>query len=633
MSGLLTYLLALTIALDSSGNARVEIPDSLMGRKICMASRIVEISDPGEAVVGQFSENCVCVRFTRSGEYVQMEQLVPFMYGNPEAGVSRRFRPVSSSSSSVTVDMTDLFLNEYPGLNTYPVTAYNSSGGMVMRTHNPVREKSRIESCFNQEGVQGVVCDMSYRMDGHLYGMFKIEGEFFLRARVKRFFFVPDSSSMAVIPATDKIGAKKLELQGEVIPDRPIYTEEIFCRRNLSEGICYHIDSLMPKAWVEGVRQAVEIFNDAFSKIGLGRPMSCAMAAKDDSVLSDAVLYVPSGMDNFECTMLTDPLDGRIYSSSIVLHSSYINRLCDQYMVQASVADCRARAAVLPSDVVSEIVRTASLQAIGRSLGLTDNLRASFSCTVDDLLDKNHTDVFGVNQTIMEAPVFNYLASREDFDRGVALCQSVLSPYDLMALSTLYGGESVDCKGIKYSPNRDASQRFIPMAVKGDLSSEPIKAAALLASRQAELIGNIDEWFSDENVAKKVAGETRGSYARILVRLTDYLTNEWEEGPSHDQVVEAVISSLRDLQWMNDIEAEQMYRRNVFRQLCQVAFKAEILEKAYSLLRPDEGEWKDMVVTRLVSMSSDDAKAYSILKKIRAKEKDTYINSRIDILL
>lgn len=633
MSLLLTCLLALTVTLDPAGKAQVEIPDSLMGRKLCMASRILEISDPGEAVVGQFSENCVCVRFSRKGEYVEMEQLVPFMMGKPESGLSRRFRPTASSASSVTLDMTDFFLSEYPGLNSYPVTAYNSSGGTVMRTHNPVRERCRIESSLGDSKVQGVVCDMSYKMDGHLYGMFKIEGEFVLRARVARFFFIPDGDDFQMVEATDKIGAKKIELTGEVFPDRPIATKEYFCHRDISQEICYCVDSLMPSPWVSGVKQAVEIWNDGFERIGCGRPLSCRTARPDDGILTDAIVYVPSGMDNFECTMLTDPLDGQILASSIILHSSYISKLCDQYMVQASVADSRARVNSLPDDVVSEIVRTAALQAIGRSLGLTDNLRASFSCSLEDLLDSSHSLLFGVNQTVMEAPVFNYLASESEYSKGVALCQSVLSPYDLYALSYLYGGSEVDAEGISYSTNRDAQMRFIPMAVKGDLSNEPIKAAALLAKRQAVLIDHLDEWFTDIAMAKKIGGEARGSYARILVRLTDFLTADWEEGPGHEEVVEAVITSLRNLEWMKDDEAEAMYRRNVFRQVCQVASKAETLGKAYDRLRADETEWKDMVVTRLASMAANDAEAYAILKRIRRTGKDQYINNRIDILL
>lgn len=633
MSHLLTYLLALTISLDPSGKATVEIPDSLMGRKLCMASRIVEISDPGEAVVGQFSENCVCVSFRRNGEYVEMEQLVPFMFGKPEAGVSRRFRPLANSGSSVKLDLTDFFLSEYPGLNSYPVTAYNSSGGTVMRTHNPVRERCRIESVFTQDGLCGVVCDMSYRMDGHLYGMFKIEGEFVLRARIARFFFLADGQGYEPVPANDSIGAKKIELVGEALPDRPISQKEIFCHRDLSKGICYHIDTLMPTAWVKGIREAAEIWNDGFEKIGLGRPLGCCMSGKDDGMLSNSIVYVPSGMDNFECTMLTDPLDGRIYASSIILHSSYISRLCDQYMVQAAVADRRARAAHLPDEVVSEVVRTAALQAIGRSLGLTDNLRASFSCSVDNLLDKDFTNRHGVNQTVMEAPVFNFLASEKEYGEGVAICQSVLSPYDLAALSMLYGGSPVENEGIGYSLGRDGQNRFIPMAVKGDLSNDPAKAVMLLARRQAELIAHLDEWFPDQEIAKKIGNESRGSYARMLVRLTDFLTADWEEGPSHDEVVKTVIASLRDLDWMQDEDAAAMYRRNVFRQLCQVAFKAGILGKAYDCLGPDEHEWKDFVVTRLASMAANDAEAYATLVRIRKTGKDAYINNRIDLLL
>lgn len=632
---LLSYLLSITMMLDASGKVCLEMPDSLLGRKICMATKMLEISDPGEAVAGQLSETCIPLHFVRNGGYIEMQQLLPKGVEAPGASAVRRMKPLGSASGRVKLDLTDLFLSEYRGLGTFPVGAYNSSNGSVMRTHNPIAGQCKAESVFNRDSLCGVVCNMRYSMDAHLYGVMKVQGEFFLNCRVAKFLFIPDQDPLPLVEKSERFGAKSFSLNTEARPDRPIEKKEYLMHRDLRNDIVFSIDTLMPPAWKDGFKRAAEQWNKGFEAAGLGRPISVRDMAKDDSVLGDCVIYVPSGMDRYECTLLSDPLDGRIYHSSIVLHSNYIDRICNEYTAQASPADPRARTCSdLPESLMSDIVMAAVMPAIGKSLGLTDNTAASFHGSVLQLLDPSYTSVYGVAGSAMEVPVFNYLASEQDFIKGVALWQNCLSPYDIMALSRLYGGSAPEECGIPYATAKDADGRFIAWSVRGDLSAEPVKALEIAGKRQAELMEHLDEWFpGDVKVRESVANNARGFYARLIVRLTDYVTEEFDRGPSHKEVVKCVLGTLRSLDWMKDENAVQMYRTNVFRQLCQRCGKAKTLGMIYDQLGRNELLWEDMLLTELESRAENDAEALAVIRRMQKRSTSPLIKKRIENIL
>lgn len=630
---LLAYLLSAVMMLDSSGKLSIQLPDSLLGRKICMATRMVEISDPGEAVAGQLSESCIPLCFIRKGAYIEMQQLVPFQEDSCRAVTVRKMKALPSPKGTVKVDVTELFLSEYRGLGTFPVGAYNSSGGSVMRTHNPISGQCRVESVFNDEAVCGAVCNMYYSMDAHLYGVMKVQGDFFLNCRVAKFFFVPEGCKQALVGKSDIFGAKTITLQTEAKADRPIENKEYLLRRDLSKNVVFHVDTLMPASWKSGIHRALEQWNKGFEAAGLGRPLLASDMGKSDSVLSDSFIYVPSGMDRYECTLLYDTFDGVIYSSSIVLHSNYIDKLCKEYVVQTAASDSRVRTCGdLPEDVMSDIVMAAVMPAIGRSMGLTENPAASFHGRTEDLLNPVYTAVYGVAGSAMETPVFNYLASESDRAKGVSLIQDCLSPYDIMALKTLYGRNAESCD-IPYSTAKDSEGRFVPWAVRGDLSAEPVEALTLAGKRQSELMNSIDEWFTDCSTRDAVAASARAFYARLIVRLTDYLTVESDRGPSHREVVKCTIRQLRGLDWMKDEPAQTMYRTNVFRQMCQRACKAETLGMIYDELRPDEVLWMDMLLTELESRAEKDADALVIIRKMAARSSNPLIRKRIENIL
>lgn len=621
--------------LDASGKVCMEMPDSLLGRKICMATKMLEISDPGEAVAGQLSETCIPLRFVRNGSYVEMQQLLPKGVDAPGASSVRRMKPLPTAPGRVKLDLTDLFMTEYRGLGTFPVGAYNSSNGSVMRTHNPIAGQCKAESVFNREGLCGVVCNMHYSMDAHLYGLMKVQGDFYLNCRVAKFLFVPREDSLPLVEKSELFGAKSFSLMTEVLPDRPVEKKDYLMHRDLRDEIVFSIDTLMPPAWKDGVRRAAEQWNKGFEAAGLGRPISVRDMAKGDSVLGDCIIYVPSGMDRYECTLLADPLDGRIYHSSIVLHSNYIDKVCNEYVAQASPADPRARTCGdLPESLMSDIVMAAVMPAMGKSLGLTDNTAASFHGTALQRLDPSYTSVYGVAGSAMEPTVFNYLASEQDFRRGVALTQNCVSPYDIMALSLLYGGNASDDCGIPYATAKDSEGRFIAWSVRGDLSADPIKALEIAGKRQAELIEHLDEWFPDDvKVRQSVANNARGFYARLIVRLTDYVTDDFDRGPSHSDVVKCVLKTLRSLDWMQDDNAAQMYRTNVFRQMCQRCGKAKTLGIIYDQIGKNEPLWEDMLLTELESRAENDADALATIRKMQKRTTDPYIKKRIESIL
>ena len=129
------------------GKVMAQIPKSLLGRRLMMATRIEQTSDSGEGAAGQLSDNCIPMVFYISGK----ELLIDIPLANSLEGdaatpsVWKSYKVASFGKDSIaTVDLTELFQTQYSQLHTFPVKAYNSMGGQVRRVHTLQKDKSII---------------------------------------------------------------------------------------------------------------------------------------------------------------------------------------------------------------------------------------------------------------------------------------------------------------------------------------------------------------------------------------------------------------------------------------------------------------------------------------------------------
>ena len=180
------------------GKVIAEIPKSLIGTRLMMATRIEQTSDSGEGVAGQLSDNCIPIVFA-----VEDKDLVitipisnTLVKDASIPGVWKRYKVTSfKQDSTAVVDLTDLFQTQYSQLHTFPLKAYNSMGGQVRRVHTLQKGRSRFVDTDVRDSVASVLCDFYYKMDGYVMGMMKVAGDYSVRAQVRKMIFLPSTDA------------------------------------------------------------------------------------------------------------------------------------------------------------------------------------------------------------------------------------------------------------------------------------------------------------------------------------------------------------------------------------------------------------------------------------------------------
>ena len=106
------------------GKIMAEIPKSLIGSRLLMATRIEQTSDSGEGLAGQLSDNCIPMVFSLEGKelIISIPMYHTLVKDSATPGVWKRYKVQSfKSDSTAVVDLTDLFHTQYSQLHTFPV--------------------------------------------------------------------------------------------------------------------------------------------------------------------------------------------------------------------------------------------------------------------------------------------------------------------------------------------------------------------------------------------------------------------------------------------------------------------------------------------------------------------------------
>ena len=620
-----------------NGKVIAEIPQSLLGRRLMMATRIEQTSDSGEGLAGQLSDNCIPIVFDLNGK--ELDVIIPMYHSLIEessiSGVWKRYKVTSfKPDSTAVVDLTELFETQYSQLYTFPAKAYNSMGGQVRRVHTLQKDRSKFVSTDVRDSVASVLCDFYYKMDGYVMGMMKVAGDYSVRAQVRKMIFLPPTDpDFATLEAHPAVAVNTLQLRSIDAPTQAVSTKDIVRRWNItpSDKIVFYVDTLMPKNWRPYVEEGILAWNKAFEQAGFSEVLQVKDFPSEPSFFSASpylsrVIYAPSGMEQVEVGDLYDGATGEIFSAQICLHSNFIKKQHLELLKSMAATNPEVRCEDLPDSIAGQLVRQSVMNAVGKALGLRD------------------------------LPTKNRIALN-----GVDLQETAPSQYHQKAIAWLYGPASC----------RDESTVAELIKLQTPSNLDYFEDLDNWIENQKVLFENIFEYFpgaSTEFIASLIVG-VQDQFARNVVKLFQFIGGSQTDVYGYSipysvdvqrKAVKAVIAHLKDVDWFKSVPPGRLpystnefngdvYRTNIFENLVgrfkkleaeygEVAFLKDISveifgsgKTAKAKLMPIEMVWQTFFVDFLLGKMDDNAACYNVAHSLRQQVYNASVSARGEV--
>ena len=533
----------------------VEFPVRLLEKEMLLASSIINISDNGEGVVGQFTSPEVMFRFVRNGQKLEARMITnqPLMreetgkegvesslLKSASGGVYKSFKieAFAKDSSSVLVNLAPLFLEHSDYSNPFSSYAPNSMYGMVTRKFRCDNSRSFLKDIHSYPDNISVTCVLGYDVDYTAFRTIVMQRNVPVTVTAARMLVLLPETPMCVRYANQKVNTAFLVRKRYVDEKSPLENthlvkrwrlepsnEEAFKRGEKVEPkkpIVFYIDTLMPDSWKPYVKEGVEEWNKSFEKIGYLNAVQAKEWPKgkdfsSSNIRHSSICYAPDWMYMAQTSMHTDPRTGEILNASVYIHHNFLSLLYSGRCTQTMASDPSARTLALSEKQIGELLKVGITQQVGRCLGLTDNMGASYHYPVDSLRSAKFTRRHGLTPSVMDNLMCNYIAQPEDVKKGTVLVQSGIGLYDYFPIRYLYAPMAADnpeeevstlnkwvedayvAHEYYYRPKQEFYALYDPTALYWDLGDDPFKAADYQIKNLKISIANFMKWYAKED--------------------------------------------------------------------------------------------------------------------------------------
>ena len=533
----------------------VEFPVRLLEKEMLLASSIINISDNGEGVVGQFTSPEVMFRFVRNGKKLEARMMTnqPLMreetgkegvasslLKSASGGVYKSFKieAFAKDSSSVLVNLAPLFLEHSDYSNPFSSYAPNSMYGMVTRKFRCDTSRSFLKDIHSYPDNISVTCVLGYDVDYTAFGTITMQRNVPVTVTAARMLVLLPETPMDIRYANQKVNTAFLVRKQYVDEMSPLKSTHLVKRWRLEPSdkaafkrgekvepkkpIVFYIDTLMPDSWKPYIKEGVEEWNKSFEKIGYLNAVQAKEWPKgtdfsSSNIRHSSICYAPDWMYMAQTSMHTDPRTGEILNASVYIHHNFLSLLYSGRCTQTMASDPTARTLTLSEKQMGELLKVGIAQQVGRCLGLTDNMGASYHYPVDSLRSAEFTRQHGLTASVMDNIMCNYIAQPEDVEKGTVLVQPGIGPYDYFPIRYLYAPVVADkpekelvtlnkwvedaytAHEYHYGPRQEFYALYDPTALYWDLGDDPFKAADYQIQNLKISIANFMKWYAKED--------------------------------------------------------------------------------------------------------------------------------------
>ncbi len=559
------------------GKYYYEIPDSLFGREMLVVTRYAKTPTMDGTYGGeelneqvwkwQKRDKQVLIRIPSyrniAAQGTDMYQSVK--NSNLDAILaSFEIKAINKDSSSVVIDVTDLFAKDVQSLGLpsqlrtqYKISALDESRSFVDTIKSfPINIEVRTSKTYRAAEPPGdrSVGSMTVEIHNSMLLLAKVPTKPRLSDdRVGIFSQTQTDYGIDAQKATVTRYARRWYLEPK--------DKEAYKKGQLVEPvkqIVYYIDPATPQKWRKYLKDGVNDWNVAFEAAGFKNAIVCLDPPNDpdwspEDARYSVIRYFASNIPNAYGPHIADPRSGEILESDIGWYHNVMNLVRNWFFVQTAAINPEARSPKFKDEVMGQLIRFVSSHEVGHTLGMAHNFGSSVAYPVDSLRSPSFTKKMGgTAPSIMDYARFNYIAQPGD---GDVVLYPGIGEYDKWAIKWAYTWfdnktAEEDAKILnKWTVERAGDPRYFygqqtgspidPRSQSEDLGDDAVKASTYGIANLKRILPNIEKWTYEEGKPydnlRELYGEVLGQWNRYMGHVRSNIGGIYENDKTYDQ--------------------------------------------------------------------------------------------------